>query len=52
MGYLTNTIYDLIPRWVFVRMVAKGYGETMPVASNDTAAGRARNRRVEFKVFF
>lgn len=34
------------------RMVAQGYGETMPVASNETAAGRAENRRVEFKVFF
>ncbi|HNS46629.1 MAG TPA: OmpA family protein, partial [Bacteroidales bacterium] len=34
------------------RMVAKGFGETLPVESNDTAAGRAQNRRVEFKVFF
>jgi iron complex outermembrane receptor protein len=28
----------------------KGFGEADPVDSNDTAAGRQRNRRVEFKV--
>lgn len=30
------------------RLVARGYGESRPVAPNKTAAGRARNRRVEF----
>ncbi|WP_158681511.1 OmpA family protein [Microbulbifer pacificus] len=29
------------------RITARGYGETRPVASNDTDAGRAQNRRVE-----
>lgn len=29
------------------RLVARGYGEERPVASNETAEGRAKNRRVE-----
>jgi OOP family OmpA-OmpF porin len=29
------------------RLSARGYGESRPVASNDTEAGRAENRRVE-----
>jgi len=31
-------------------VVAKGYGQTQPIASNDTAEGREKNRRVVFKV--
>jgi hypothetical protein len=32
------------------RMTVEGLGESQPVASNDTAAGRAQNRRVELEV--
>jgi outer membrane protein OmpA-like peptidoglycan-associated protein len=32
------------------RLVARGYGETKPVASNDSPEGMAKNRRVEFVV--
>jgi outer membrane protein W/outer membrane protein OmpA-like peptidoglycan-associated protein len=31
------------------RLTAKGYGETAPVASNDSDEGRAQNRRVDLK---
>jgi len=32
------------------RMTAKGLAATQPVATNDTADGRAKNRRVEIVV--
>jgi outer membrane protein OmpA-like peptidoglycan-associated protein/uncharacterized protein YidB (DUF937 family) len=31
-------------------LVAKGYGDADPVASNDTAEGRLKNRRIEYHV--
>ena len=32
------------------RLQTKGYGASVPIASNDTEEGRAKNRRTEFKV--
>lgn len=32
------------------RLSAVGFGETKPIATNKTAAGRAQNRRIEFKI--
>lgn len=32
------------------RLVAKGYGETAPVATNETEVGRQENRRTDFKI--
>ena len=30
------------------RLTSKGYGMTQPIAPNDSAANRAKNRRIEF----
>jgi outer membrane protein OmpA-like peptidoglycan-associated protein len=32
------------------RISSEGFGETMPIADNNTAAGRTQNRRVEIKI--
>ncbi|HVV54683.1 MAG TPA: OmpA family protein [Mucilaginibacter sp.] len=32
------------------RLTYKGYGETQPIAGNDTDEGKAKNRRTEFKI--
>ncbi|MFN8291718.1 MAG: OmpA family protein [Chitinophagaceae bacterium] len=34
------------------RITAQGHGETMPIATNATAAGRQQNRRVEMKLSY
>jgi OOP family OmpA-OmpF porin len=31
------------------QLIARGYGETLPIADNDAPAGRVANRRVELK---
>lgn len=43
--YLLQT-YGLPPQVV----VSRGYGQSQPIASNDTPEGREKNRRVVFKV--
>jgi outer membrane protein OmpA-like peptidoglycan-associated protein len=32
------------------RVSTRGYGGTQPIAPNTTAAGQAKNRRIEFRV--
>ncbi len=44
VGYLTRRGIDAS------RLTAKGYGADAPIADNDTAAGREKNRRVEMHV--
>ncbi|MBQ7631909.1 MAG: OmpA family protein [Paludibacteraceae bacterium] len=49
-----NAVRDyLIEQGVdFQRLTAVGYGPDVPIADNKTKAGRAKNRRVEFKITF
>jgi len=46
LEYLRGKFQSLDP----AQYTTAGYGESEPVAENTTASGRARNRRVEFKV--
>jgi outer membrane protein OmpA-like peptidoglycan-associated protein len=34
------------------RLTATGYGESKPMVSNETARGRAANRRTDIKVMY
>jgi outer membrane protein OmpA-like peptidoglycan-associated protein len=49
---------DAIKQWLIhhqvedSRISTLGYGETMPIASNNTEAGRALNRRTSFRIIF
>jgi len=41
----------LLARSVLVsNLTAQGYGESQPIASNETEAGREQNRRIEFRL--
>jgi len=47
-----NSVADYLTRGGVARrrLTTEGYGESKPVASNETADGRAQNRRVELRV--
>jgi OOP family OmpA-OmpF porin len=46
LSYLVNKFPELDP----AQFTAAGYGSTRPIADDRTLLGRAKNRRVEFKV--
>ncbi len=46
VGKFLTEVGELAPN----RITTRGYGESRPVATNETAAGRAENRRVEIRI--
>jgi len=46
VGKFLTEVGEIAPN----RITTRGYGESRPVASNETVAGRAENRRVEIKI--
>ena len=48
---IEGTVQYLIDQGIKAdRLTYKGFGESQPIASNDNANGRQKNRRVAFKV--
>ena len=47
-----KTVRDYLIRYGVAadRLTARGYGESQPISDNDTAQGRAANRRVELRI--
>ena len=47
-----SVLFELQRRRVLTKnIIAKGYGESQPIAPNDTEQGREINRRIEFTLF-
>lgn len=53
---LSQARSEVVVKWLtdkgipMTRLQAKGYGETKPIATNDTKEGKAQNRRTEFEI--
>jgi outer membrane protein OmpA-like peptidoglycan-associated protein len=55
---LSNKRAEAIKQWLIIhkieaaRIQTIGYGDQQPIASNNTEAGRALNRRTSFRIVF